>query len=99
MRAVRKGDRELLANAIGTGVCDDKAVYAYLPRIIRYYLDEEPILPNVQTHICREPEGLSYTLDNLDKLVVKPVGEVPAAMAYAWVLKRRKPSSTFAAIS
>ena len=74
MRAVRKGT-VTLANAIGTGVCDDKAVYAYLPRIIRYYLDEEPILPNVQTHICREPEGLSYTLDNLDKLVVKPVGE------------------------
>ncbi|MGA9267715.1 MAG: circularly permuted type 2 ATP-grasp protein [Rhodomicrobium sp.] len=74
MRAVRKGT-VTLANAIGTGVCDDKAVYAYLPRIIRYYLDEEPILPNVQTHICREPEGLSYTLNNLDKLVVKPVGE------------------------
>jgi uncharacterized circularly permuted ATP-grasp superfamily protein len=74
MRAVRKGT-VTLANAVGTGVCDDKAVYAYLPRIIRYYLDEEPILPNVQTHICREPEGLSYTLDNLDKLVVKPVGE------------------------
>ena len=64
-----------LANAVGTGVCDDKAVYAYMPRIIRYYLDEEPVLPNVETHICREPESLRYTLDNLARLVVKPVGE------------------------
>ena len=64
-----------LANAIGTGVADDKAVYAYMPRIIRYYLDQDPILPNVETRICRESEGLRYTLDNLDKLVVKPVGE------------------------
>jgi uncharacterized circularly permuted ATP-grasp superfamily protein len=74
MRAVRKGN-VTLANAVGTGVCDDKAVYAYLPRMIRYYLGEDAILSNVQTHICREPEGLAYTLDNLDKLVVKPVGE------------------------
>jgi uncharacterized circularly permuted ATP-grasp superfamily protein len=64
-----------LANGIGTGVADDKAVYAYMPRIIKYYLDQEPILPNVETHICREPEGLGYTLDHLDQLVVKPVGE------------------------
>lgn len=74
MRAVRKGSLTL-ANAVGTGVADDKAVYAYVPRIIRYYLDEEPVLPNVQTHICREPDALAYTLDNLDNLVVKPVGE------------------------
>jgi len=74
MRAYAKGNVSL-ANAIGTGVADDKAVYAYMPRIIKYYLDEEAILPNVETHICREPEGLAYTLDNLDKLVVKPVGE------------------------
>ena len=64
-----------LANAVGTGVCDDKAVYAYMPRIIRFYLDEDPILDNVETHICREREGLAYTLDRLDELVVKPVGE------------------------
>ncbi|MEX1147499.1 MAG: circularly permuted type 2 ATP-grasp protein, partial [Sphingomonadales bacterium] len=62
-------------NAVGTGVADDKAVYAYMPRIIRYFLDEEPILANVDTHICGEKAGLQYTLDNLDKLVVKPVGE------------------------
>jgi uncharacterized circularly permuted ATP-grasp superfamily protein len=72
--AYRKGN-VALANAIGTGVADDKAVYAYMPRIIRYYLDQDAILPNVDTQICREPEGLAYTLDNLDRLVVKPVGE------------------------
>ncbi len=74
MRAYAKGNVSL-ANAVGTGVCDDKAVYAYLPRIIDYYLGESPILPNVETHICGEPEGLEYTLDNLEHLVVKPVGE------------------------
>jgi uncharacterized circularly permuted ATP-grasp superfamily protein len=74
LRAARKGT-VTLANAIGTGVADDKAVYAYVPRIIKYYLDEEPILANVQTNICGEPEGLAYTLANLERLVVKPVGE------------------------
>jgi uncharacterized circularly permuted ATP-grasp superfamily protein len=64
-----------LGNAVGAGVADDKAVYAYMPRIIRYYLDEEAILPNVETHICAEPEGLAYTLDHLAELVVKPVSE------------------------
>jgi uncharacterized circularly permuted ATP-grasp superfamily protein len=64
-----------IANAVGTGVADDKAIYAYMPRIIRYYLGEDAILANVETHICREPEGLAYTLANLERLVVKPVGE------------------------
>ncbi len=64
-----------LANAVGTGVADDKAIYAYMPRIIKYYLDEDAILPNVETHICGEPEGLAYTIANFDKLVMKPVGE------------------------
>jgi uncharacterized circularly permuted ATP-grasp superfamily protein len=73
MRAYRSGNLTL-ANAVGTGVADDKAVYAYLPRLIRYYLDEEPILPNVETRICREAEGLAYTLDHLEELVLKPVG-------------------------
>ena len=74
MRACRAG-RVALANAVGTGVADDKAVYAYMPRIIRYYLGEDAILPNVETHICREPDALRYTLDHLETLVVKPVGE------------------------
>ena len=64
-----------LANAPGTGVADDKSVYAYVPDMIRYYLGEEPILANVETHLCRRPEDLEYTLDNLESLVVKRVGE------------------------
>ena len=75
MRAYRAGNLSL-ANAVGTGVADDKAVYAYMPRIIRYYLDEDPIIANVETHICREPGGLQYTLDHLAELVIKPVGEL-----------------------
>jgi len=74
LRACRAG-KLALANAIGTGAADDKAVYAYVPRIIKYYLDQEPILQNVETHICREPGGLAYTLDHLEELVVKPVNE------------------------
>ena len=70
-----KAGNVTIANAVGTGVADDKAVYAYMPRIIKYYLGEEPLIQNVDTHICREPAGLKYTLDNLDKLVTKPVGE------------------------
>ena len=72
---VYRSGRLALANAPGTGVADDKAVYAYVPRMIRYYLDQEPILGNVETYLCREPEGLAYTLDNLAHLVVKAVGE------------------------
>ncbi len=65
----------VIANALGTGVADDKAVYAYVPKLIGYYLDEDPILDNVETYLCREPQSLSHTLANLDKLVVKAVGE------------------------
>ena len=74
MRAYFAGN-VALANAIGTGVADDKAVYAYMPRIIRYYLSEDPVLENVETNICREGDALRYTLDHLAELVVKPVGE------------------------
>lgn len=74
MRALKAG-KVSIANAVGAGVADDKAVYAYMPRIIKYYLDEEPILDNVKTYICREKDDLAYVLDNLEKLVVKPVGE------------------------
>ncbi len=63
-----------ICNAPGTGVADDKAVYAYVPRIIRYYLGEDAILPNVETYLCREPAQLDHVLANLDKLVVKAVG-------------------------
>jgi uncharacterized circularly permuted ATP-grasp superfamily protein len=64
----------VICNAPGTGVADDKAVYAYVPTIIKYYLDEDPILPNVKTFLCREPAQLSHVLANLDTLVVKAVG-------------------------
>lgn len=74
IEAWRRGN-VALANAVGTGVADDKAVYAYMPRIIRYYLSEDAILPNVDTRICAEPDALAYTLDHLSELVVKPVAE------------------------
>ncbi len=64
-----------LANAIGTGVADDKAVYAYVPAIIRYYLGEEPILDNVPTYVCSDDEQRRFVLAHLDELVVKAVGE------------------------
>ena len=64
----------VMANAPGTGVADDKAVYVFIPDIIRYFLGEEPILANVDTHLCRRPDELAFTLDNLQDLVVKEVG-------------------------
>ena len=63
-----------LANAIGTGVADDKALYAYVPKIIRYYLGEEPILPNVETYLLSDERQRRYVLEHLDELVVKDVG-------------------------
>jgi len=62
-----------LANAVGTGISDDKAIYSYMPDIVRFYLGEEPILKNVPTFRCREKEDLSYVLSHLDELVVKEV--------------------------
>ncbi len=64
-----------VANAFGTGLADDKAVYAYVPRMIRYYLDQDPILPNVETFLLSEEKDRKHVLANLDKLVVKAVGE------------------------
>lgn len=74
MRSWKQG-KVAIANAPGSGVADDKAVYAYVPAMIKYYLDEEAILPNVQTYLCHIEEDLQYTLDNIEKLVVKPVNE------------------------
>jgi len=62
-----------LANAVGTGIADDKAICSYMPDILKFYLGEEPILNNVPTWRCREPEALSYVLDHLPELVVKEV--------------------------
>ena len=72
--AYKKGN-VTLANAPGTGVADDKAVYTYMPEIIKYYLNEEPILNNVHTYHCSRPDELKYVLEHIDKLVIKPVDE------------------------
>jgi uncharacterized circularly permuted ATP-grasp superfamily protein len=72
---VYRAGRVTLANAPGTGVADDKAVYAYVPEIIRYYLGEEPILSNVPTYLCSDPKQRDYVLTHLDELVVKPTNE------------------------
>ena len=74
MNAYRAGNIAL-ANAVGTGVADDKAIYAYVPKFIKYYLGEEPILQNVETYLCSKPTELAYVLDHLPELVVKAVGE------------------------
>jgi uncharacterized circularly permuted ATP-grasp superfamily protein len=62
-----------LTNAVGTGVADDKAVYSYMPEIVRFFLGEDPILKNVPTWRCREPEHLAYVIENIGELVVKEV--------------------------
>ena len=72
---VYKAGRVTLANAPGTGVADDKVLYAYVPRIIKYYLDEDPVLPNVPTYLCSEKKELDHVLDNLEHLVVKAANE------------------------
>ena len=74
VHAYRQG-HVALANSIGTGVADDKAVYAYVPKMIKYYLDQDPILPNVPTYLGEEEDDRKYMLENLDKLVVKAVNE------------------------
>jgi uncharacterized circularly permuted ATP-grasp superfamily protein len=74
MEAYKAGN-VALANAPGTGVADDKVVYAYVPRIIKYYLGEDILLPNVPTYICAEENDLAHVLANLDKLVVKAANE------------------------
>ena len=72
---VYKAGNVALANAPGTGIADDKVVYAYIPRIIKYYLSQEAILPNVPTYICAEDEDRAYVLDHLNELVVKAANE------------------------
>lgn len=74
MRAWKAGN-VALANAPGAGVADDKVVYAYVPQMIRYYLNEEPILPNVPTYLCSDDEQRAYVLAHLSELVVKPANE------------------------
>jgi uncharacterized circularly permuted ATP-grasp superfamily protein len=72
---VMRSGRVAIANAPGTGVADDKLIYAYVPAMIRYYLNEEPIIDNVHTYLCSRPDDLHYVLEHLDELVVKSVAE------------------------
>lgn len=74
IHACRSGN-VTLANAVGTGIADDKVIYYFVPKIIKYYLGEEPILPNVETYLASEPRDRAYILDNLAKLVVKSANE------------------------
>ncbi|MDG2280780.1 MAG: circularly permuted type 2 ATP-grasp protein [Flavicella sp.] len=73
-QAYKKGN-VCLVNAPGTGVADDKAIYTFMPKIIKYYLDEDPILNNVHTYHCSDPKEMDYVVNNIDKLVIKPVDE------------------------
>ncbi|AKC70627.1 circularly permuted type 2 ATP-grasp protein [Pandoraea oxalativorans] len=90
--SVYRAGRVTLANAIGTGVADDKSIYPFVPDMIEFYLGEKPILNNVPTYQCRRPDDLAYTLDNLGELVVK---EVHGAGGYGMLIG---PASTKAEI-
>jgi len=90
--SVYRAGRVTLANAIGTGVADDKSIYPFVPDMIEFYLGEKPILNNVPTYQCRRPDDLAYTLDNLGELVVK---EVHGAGGYGMLVG---PASTKAEI-
>jgi uncharacterized circularly permuted ATP-grasp superfamily protein len=83
-----------LANAVGTGIADDKAVYSYMPDIIKFYLSEEPILKNVPTWRCREQDHLSYVLDHIEELVVK---EVHGSGGYGMLIGPKSDKATIAA--
>jgi uncharacterized circularly permuted ATP-grasp superfamily protein len=85
-----------LANAVGTGIGDDKAVYSYLPEIIRFYLGEEPILKNVPTWCCRLADHLAYVLDHLQELVVK---EVHGSGGYGMMIGPTADRATLAAFA
>ncbi len=90
--SVYRAGRVTLANAIGTGVADDKSIYPFVPAMIRFYLSEEPILNNVPTYQCRKKEDLAYTLAHMDQLVIK---EVHGAGGYGMLVG---PASTKAEI-
>lgn len=92
MRAYRAGN-VAICNAIGTGVADDKSIYPYVPDMIRFYLDEEPLIANVPTYMCRKPQDLKYVLDHIAELVVK---EVHGAGGYGMLVG---PASTQAEIA
>jgi uncharacterized circularly permuted ATP-grasp superfamily protein len=92
MRAYKAGN-VAICNAIGTGVADDKSIYPYVPDMIRFYLDEDPLIANVPTYMCRKPDDLKYVLDHIAELVVK---EVHGAGGYGMLVG---PASTQAEIA
>ena len=92
LRAYRAGN-VAICNAIGTGVADDKSIYPYVPDMIRFYLDEEPLIANVPTYMCRKPDDLKYVLDHMADLVVK---EVHGAGGYGMLVG---PASTKAEVA
>ncbi len=92
MEAYRAG-HVIICNAVGTGVADDKSIYPYVPRMIEFYLGEQPILNNVPTHMCRDADDLKYVMDHMDELVVK---EVHGAGGYGMLVG---PASTKAEIA
>ncbi len=94
LSAVRSGT-VTLANAIGNGVADDKAVYAFVPAMIEYYLGEAAVLPNVETYLPWEPDHFQYVMDNLDRLVVKPVAE---AGGYGIVIGPKESAETLESV-
>ncbi len=85
-----------ICNAVGTGVADDKAIYSYMPEIVRFYTGAEPILQNVPTWRCREPDALAYVLDHLSELVVK---EVDGSGGYGMLVGPHAPAATIAAFA
>jgi uncharacterized circularly permuted ATP-grasp superfamily protein len=95
MNAYKAGN-VTIANAVGTGVADDKAIYSYMPEIVRFYTGEAPILKNVPTWRCREPEALGYVLDHLAELVVK---EVDGSGGYGMLVGPHAPAATIAAFA
>jgi len=97
MRAWSKGN-VAIANAPGAGVADDKVVYAFVPAMIRYYLEEDAILPNVPTYLCMEDDQREYVLANLDKLVVKPANESGGYGMLVGPASTKKERETFAGL-
>ncbi len=93
LMSVYQAGNVTLANAVGTGIADDKAIYSYMPAIIKFYLGAEPMLRNVPTWLCREPEHLAYVLDHLSELVVK---EVHGSGGYGMMIGPQADAATLA---
>ncbi|HEX4410051.1 MAG TPA: circularly permuted type 2 ATP-grasp protein [Xanthobacteraceae bacterium] len=96
LMSVYQAGNVTLANAVGTGIADDKAVYSYMPDIVKFYLGEEPILKNVPTWRCREREHLSYVLDHIEELVIK---EVHGSGGYGMLIGPKADKATIAAFA